>query len=375
MSDSSQCQSRSEGDSGLTRAIKPLLITEGVFLLAAALAFVLQIGYAILIWALFILVSVFITYSLVKLTLAKAQVLQEHDVALWKDRIRLVAWNPTEGVVFLKNKQIQYVDDSPHDGGGIRVMYPVLGEEMVLRVPLEIQTLAFKDSEVLTKEYMPLAIQGTMYWKICDLKQFYLCISKELHTANDRGGHSVGASSLRPKFEVAEQWLRLMAEEKTRMIVSKIGTGLLIADQLASDLPKALPESAATLEAPQSSPAYRSSTEGLAHAIKNEFETAVKDYGLEIHRVALQEIKLPPEIYAAAVDACKAAYLPLKAKAEALERKMKLQADVDVIGKDAVGMREIAGNIPALAFQEFLAPLFLDFNRRKAGLNAQNNPA
>jgi regulator of protease activity HflC (stomatin/prohibitin superfamily) len=92
----------------------------------------------------------------------------------------------------------------------------------------------------------------------------------------------------------------------------------------------------------------------------------VSEYGLEIHRVAIQEVKLPPEIYAAAVDACKSAYLPLKAQAEAAERRLKLQAEADVIGKDATGLKEIAGNIPALAFQEFLAPLFLDFNRRRA---------
>ena len=45
----------------------------------------------------------------------------------------------------------------------------------------------------------------------------------------------------RPQFEAPEYWLRSMAEENTRTIVSRVGTGLLIADQPASDLPKALP--------------------------------------------------------------------------------------------------------------------------------------
>jgi hypothetical protein len=205
-----------------------------------------------------------------------------------------------------------------------------------------------------------------MYWKICDLSLFYLYISKELHSATDTGKHSVEAPARRPQLEVAEQWLRSMAEEKTRSIVSRIGTGLLIADQLATDLPKALPESVGLFGgSPQSSPSYRSATDGLATAIKSEFEVTVQQYGLEIHRVALQEVKLPAEIYVAAVEACKSAYLPLKARAEALERQMKLQAEADVIGKDATGLKEIAANIPALAFQEFLAPLFLDFNRRR----------
>jgi hypothetical protein len=31
---------------------------------------------------------------------------------------RMVLWEPTEGVVFLKNKQVQAVDNNPNDGGG-----------------------------------------------------------------------------------------------------------------------------------------------------------------------------------------------------------------------------------------------------------------
>jgi len=315
-----------------------------------------------------VLGTAYLLYLLVQLVLAKAKVLAAQEVSLWNGFTKLVSWNPNEGVLFLKNKNIDYVDNNPHDGGGIRVVYQLLGEELALRVPLEIQTLSFVDTEVLTREYMPLTIQGTIYWKVVDLSQFYLLISKEVHSANDVGAHGIKTSVSRPQFEVAEYWLRSMAEEKTRTIVSRVGTGLLIADQLASDLPKALPGVGAAFPVgePQSSAAYRSATDSLASTIKTEFEASVREYGLEIHRIALQEVKLPPEIYAAAVGACKSAYLPLKAQAEAMARKLQLQAEVDVIGKDAVGMREIAGNIPALAFQEFLSPLFLELTKKRA---------
>jgi hypothetical protein len=49
-----------------------------------------------------------------------------------------------------------------------------------------------------------------------------------------------------------------------------------------------------------------------------------------------------------------------------------LYAKADVIGKDATGLKEVATSIPALAFQEFLTPLFLDFNRKRAaGMHPQ----
>jgi regulator of protease activity HflC (stomatin/prohibitin superfamily) len=311
--------------------------------------------------------TVYVVCLLFQLLSAKGRVLAAQEVPLWHGSAKLVSWNPNEGVLFLKNKQIDFVDNNPHDGGGIRVVYQHLGEELALRVPLEIQTLSFTDTEVLTREYMPLTIQGTLYWKVVDLSLFYLLISKEVHSASDRGTHSIGVTGPRPQFEAAESWLRLMAEERTRTIVSRVGTGLLIADRLASELPQALPGAGTLLGGGRESPAgYRSATDNLANTLKADLEAGVREYGLEIHRVALQEVKLPAEIYAAAVGACRSAYLPLKAQAEALARKLQLQAEVDVIGRDAVGMKEIAASIPALAFQEFLAPLFLDLNKKRA---------
>jgi regulator of protease activity HflC (stomatin/prohibitin superfamily) len=366
--------------SGIGRALRALCAIQAIVISAAIAAYFWFPITPLLSRTVLVIGTALVLYGLGELILAKKKALRGEIVSIWKGFAELVSWNPTEGVLFLKNKQIHFVDSNPNDGGGIRVMFPHWGEELVLRVPLEIQTLSFKDGEVLTKEYVPLAIQGTMYWKVMDLGKFYLLISKEVHFANDTGKHDVKTSATRPKFEVAEFWLRSMAEEKTRTVVSQIGTGLLIADKLQSDLPAALLNQGETLfggTAPQTSSANRSATEGLANAIKTQFAASVSEYGLEIHRVALQEVRLPPEIYAAAVEACKSAYLPIKAKAEAIARKLKLQAEADVIGTDATGMKEIAGNIPALAFQEFLAPLFLDFNKKRAAgmiAHRENSP-
>lgn len=357
---------RSQTDMGIARAIRHIGILWALTVaLALLVAGLLPVG-GVLGGLLAVAGTILGAYGVGQLIFAKARVLREHEFGMWGGLIRLISWNPTEGVVFLKNKQIDLIDDNPHDGGGIKVVYPLLGEELVLRAPLEIQTLAFGDSNILTKEYVPLSIKGTIYWRISGIDRFYLQISKNLHSVDDAGRHAVTTFGQNAKLEMAEQWLRAMAEEKTRMIVSQVGTGLLIADQLATDLSKAIPDSSSFIgPAPEASHGYRGATDGLASSIKSDFGAAASDFGLEIHEVRLQEVRLPPEIYAAAVDTCKASYLPLKARAEAIERRLKLQAEVDVIGADAVGLREVAGSIPALAFQEFLAPLFMDFNRRR----------
>lgn len=77
----------------------------------------------------------------------------------------------------------------------------------------------------------------------------------------------------------------------------------------------------------------------------------MSEYGIEISRVELQEISLPPELLAAAVDAYKASYLPRKAEWMAQARKLELEAEAhrlkaesDILGKEAIALREVLAN-------------------------------
>lgn len=346
---------------GIARALRGILVAWGgtsAFLWLATA--VLPGG---LTGFLFIVGTGFAVKALVDLVTAKAQVLSSGEVLLWNGLVRLVSWDPAEGVLFLRNRRVDFVANGASDGGGIRVVYRLLGEELALRVPLQIQTLTFADSGVLTRESMPLSIASTIDWKVVDLNAFYLLTNRQLRVAADRTGRAIDTAGNRRQFEAAESWLRSMAEEATRAIVSKVGTGLLISDRLTADLPAAIPDVDSAMTGLKS--AYRSATDSLAGAIKARVDDQVRIYGLEVHRVALQEVKLPPDIYAAAVEACTASYLPLKTYAEAVARKIALQAEVDVLGSDAVGLKEIAGNVPALALQDFLGPMFVELGRRR----------
>ena len=71
--------------------------------------------------------------------------------------------------------------------------------------------------------------------------------------------------------------------------------------------------------------------ECLAAKLLQAIKPAVEEYGIEIHRIALQEVRLRPEIHQAAVAACTTAYSPLKAQRKAAGKKVLLQAEADVI--------------------------------------------
>ena len=348
-------------------------------------------------WLLFLGVTLPLTWAAIQVVIAKRHVLndgKEYDLLF--GLAKLVSWDPTEGVLFLKNKTVGFVDDSLEDGGGIRLLYPILGEEVAMRVPLEIQTLSVQDDQVMTREYLPLQVNGTIKWRIVDLREFYHSLSREIHVASDRGKPSVksystnepehsqmplfGASRQQMtslltsarKLDAAAHWLRLVAEEQTRNIAAKLSTGLLVAEQIAADLPPemraSLPESAAFQfsGAPTSTDDYIATSEGLGVAIKRALDARVSQFGIDIHEVSLQEVRLPQHIHEAAVEACKASYIPMVAGKKALGRKIELQAEADVLGADTVGAREVVANAPAYSLADFVGN-FLSKNRSMLG--------
>jgi regulator of protease activity HflC (stomatin/prohibitin superfamily) len=348
-------------------------------------------------WLLFIGITLPLTWAAIQVAIAKRHVLSDRkEFDLLFGLAKLVSWDPTEGVLLLKNKSVGFVDDSLEDGGGIRLLYPILGEEIACRVPLEIQTLSVQDDQVMTREYLPLQVNGTIKWRIVDLRRFYLLMSREIHVASDRGKPVMNsylpdqpAASQMPlfganasqlsslltasrKLEAASHWLRLVAEEQTRSIASKLSTGLLVAEQVAADLPPEmraqLPESAPSQPGavPVSTDSYIATSDGLGIAIKRALEPRVNEFGIDIHEVSLQEVRLPQHIHEAAVEACKASYIPLVAQKKALGRKIELEAEAEVLGVETVGAREVVANAPAYSLADFLGT-FLSKNRSMLG--------
>lgn len=98
------------------------------------------------------------------LFLAKKAALKCGNAKAWFGTLEVAAWDPTEGVLLLKDKMLEYVDSNPNDGGGVRVVLPFLGEDEVCRVPLEVQTLQYWDERVLsTGESIAVGVGGRLW--------------------------------------------------------------------------------------------------------------------------------------------------------------------------------------------------------------------
>jgi regulator of protease activity HflC (stomatin/prohibitin superfamily) len=303
---------------------------------------------------------------------ARQRVLVSKDVPLLWGLVRLVAWDPIEGVLFLQNKEIGFSDDNLHDcRGGVRFVYPILGEELALRVPLEVQTLRFADEKVMTREYLSVTARGTMKWRIVDIRKFYLLVSRELRSIEDHGntvhqspstrvptiGAPDGASNIGDMMKLAAEWLRVLAEEQTRVVVSRISSGLLIAERLSTELPEVGRQGrpdARPGELQTGSPQWTGAADGLAVQIHQTILARVVPYGITLDEVSLQELRLPEEIVQECIRACKAAYLPLLAQREAAGKRAQLAAEVDLLGPEAVATRQIVGAAPSFTLSDFL---------------------
>ena len=276
--------------------------------------------------------------------------LRRGEASLLFGAVRMIAWEPTQGVLILRNKALTFKDDDLHDGrGGVRLIYPVSGDELALRVPLETQTLTFDLANVLTQESLALRIRGSVKWRIADIERFYLLTSRELRVPGDTGRTGDAQTMTDRLLTASIGWLRGLIEEQTRTTVSRVRSGLLLADRVAADLPEMR-----ALHGQTSAEPLGGGTEGLASAIHATLTDRLREFGLAIVDVSLQEVGMPASVVAQCEAAARSAYLPTIAAREARARRLHLQADAAVIGRDAVAAREVVKHAPAYALGDFL---------------------
>jgi regulator of protease activity HflC (stomatin/prohibitin superfamily) len=342
---------------------------------------------ALVLWLVFSAVAAREVWRLMR---ARQLVLVQKDVPLLWGLVRLIAWDPVEGVLILRNKSIAFSDDDLQDAqGGVRLLYPLLGEELALRVPLEVQTLRFEDENVLTREYLSVTIRGTMKWRIVDIRKFYLLVSRELRSTTDHNdrvslspstrplssGDAADGSTIDRLLSAVIQWMRILAEEQTRFVVSRARSGLLIADRLSQQFINPASVGAAGMTPGGANEEWGSTADGLAGAIHDTIAHRLDGYGIAVEDVSLQEIKLPQGIIDECVAAAQSYYLPLRGQREAMQKVAELRAQAEVLGPDAIAAREVVQGAPPFAIADFLTAFLqkrLSGGGGEAGSSASN---
>jgi regulator of protease activity HflC (stomatin/prohibitin superfamily) len=257
----------------------------------------------------------------------------------------LVAWEQNEGLIFLRDKRIRETIYGPKHGGGFRLIYPLLGEEFRAKVPLTLQLTWFRDERVLTRESIQMVVKVAFWWKVSDLEAYFFRIDQEAHALRDgdvpgSGSRVVARPTARGRLASAELWLRTDVEASLRRLISDTSTFLIVSKRAASHLHAGADD--------PSSPAdlHPATPDVLARHLEEDLCDKVNTYGLELERVEVQEVQLPPAIQQAVDEVWVASTQPTKSRHEAEALRHRLEVLCNLMGKEAVGVSEIVSKLP-----------------------------
>jgi regulator of protease activity HflC (stomatin/prohibitin superfamily) len=266
----------------------------------------------------------------------------QNDVVMFGGAVRLLLWEPNEGLVILRYKRVSEIIQG--GTGGTKFIYPIKGEELKARIPTTFRMLTWEDPAILTRESIQVRMKVAVWWRVGDLKKYVFSIDPDMHSA---GVHKqVGI------LEAAEVWLKTLTESTLRTLASHSSVALLVSTKATSYLHVQPDDRGVRPNLAVESP------DSLAADLSRELQLKTAEYGLGIQRVEIQEIGLSKEIQEAINKVWKASLLPAQSEQEVRARQIELQGAAAVLGIDTVRMNEVLKNFQGSTFLTF--PAFLD---------------
>ena len=267
-----------------------------------------------------------------------------NELDIFGGRVKLILWEPNEGIVVLRNKKVHFTDIT--GTGGRKYIFPIIGEELRARVPLAIRFLIWEDEEVLTRESLQAHIRVAIWWKVADIVKYVFDIDRSIHINEQHDTVNV--------VEASEIWLKALAESTLRVLVSRASIAQLISAAATRYL-----EVASHMEERQAMELDSVSTiaETIATRLHEELTNKVLSYGIGINRVEIQEVRLPIEVQQSVNKVWMAFLKPIQSEQEARARQIELETAAKVLGTDVVALNELLKNFQGSTF--YTLPPFL----------------
>lgn len=238
------------------------------------------------------------------------------EVEMFAGMIKLILWEPNEGLIVLKNKQVSEVINE--EGGGRKYIYPIFGEELWARVSLAQHMLTWEDKNVLTGESLQLRIKAAIWWQIEDVNKYVFKIS-HLDTVS-----RYQKSALQ---HTTDKWLQTLTESTLRAMASEMNVASLIlpnaGEQREINPRDLIPDAFVT-------------------RLRTTIAEKAEEYGIQIHRAEIQEVSLPEDVQQAIRDTWTAKLRPLQSESEARAKQIEIEALIQTLGrKDAADLQKL----------------------------------
>ena len=286
----------------------------------------------------------------------------EREVHVWFGMGRLLLWNPGETFVFQENKKLKDVGDPE---GGMRTIFPIRGEERVGPISLRTDLLNWEDKKVLTREAQPLDIRVAVWWKISDAKTYAFRISTDDAQESDKAVASRDRLlDVAAVHRAVKGWVYVLTESAVRSQVNQLSVADVVSAQ-ATQFLQDVGENGRPQQSDALGKLFEPAMEGALETIKDK----ARSYGIEVERLEVQHVHLPPEMQQAINETRQAFLSPIRSEREAEALKIKLEKLAQVLGKDMVGLNELMKNFQGTQIMtpfNFMAPLFTGLDKRAA---------
>jgi len=248
----------------------------------------------------------------------------------WFGNAEWIFWEPGETVVLLKNKRLTPMTDAQ---GGYRIVSAWNGQEYKGRISYKTQFSTWRSDPIITSDGLPINLGLGIWWRIADASLYVSKIASDYHEGEQHKSENLA--------EAAEFWIKKLAAGTLRQEVNQLPAEKLISPYVQSYLQV----QQMTEEGPEAgAKALPNFTDQLGKSQK-DLNEKTELYGIEIERLEVQELILPP-IYQQKLEAVRVAFLePAQARALTEAQVIALKGLASVIGEEKVGLIEVLKHV------------------------------
>lgn len=251
--------------------------------------------------------------------------------------VKFVLWKRNEGIIILKNKKLIFSDSNGE--GGTKYILPILGEEFLLKVPLNIQMLTWEDDKILTRESLQIHMKVAVWWNVSDIVKYVFDISQSTHLDEKRKEMSLLQSS--------EAWLMTLTESTIRVLASKASATQLITSATTAYLNVHHTND----EKKEEFERVQTISETIANNLHGELNKKLLLYGININRVEIQAIRLSSEVQEAINKVWLSFLKPVQSEQEARALQIELEGTARVLGVETTALIEVLKSYKGSGFQ------------------------
>jgi SPFH domain / Band 7 family len=248
----------------------------------------------------------------------------------WFGNAEWIFWEPGETVVLLEHKHLVPMRDTH---GGYRTISAWKGQEYKGRISYKTQCTTWTSDPIITSDGLAINLGVGIWWRITDAGIYVSRIASDYHEGELHKDENLA--------EAAEFWIKKLAAGTLREEVNQLPAEKLISPYVQAYLQvrSGPEEGAVTRERP-----LPNFSEQLGKAQSKLSEKTV-GYGIEIERLEVQELILPP-IYQQKLEAVRVAFLePTEATALTKAQVIALEGLSSVIGSEKVGLIEVLKHV------------------------------